>query len=102
MEEIGVRKCQDDQERDGDEPKYRRDGTLKAMEAVADIVPHDRAIETLSLSEKFLAQEEERFRGPEKPAWQGSAASETTSPVLRAREDLVHALLNHNDFVTIR
>jgi hypothetical protein len=24
------------------------------------------------------------------------------SPVLRAREDLVHALLNHNDFVTIR
>jgi hypothetical protein len=56
----------------------------------------------LSLSEKFLAQEEERFRGPEKPAWQGSATSEATSPVLRAREDLVHALLNHNDFVTVR
>ena len=58
--------------------------------------------EELNLSEKFLAQEEERFRGPEKLAWQGSAASETTSPPLRAREDLVHALLNHNDFVTIR
>jgi len=58
--------------------------------------------EELSLSEKFLAQEEQRFRGPEKPAWEGSATSEATSPVLRAREDLVHALLNHNDFVTIR
>jgi hypothetical protein len=58
--------------------------------------------EEMTLSEKFLTQEEERFRSPEKPAWQGAAASDATSPVLRAREDLVHALLNHNDFVTIR
>ncbi|MCU1273745.1 MAG: Multidrug transporter, partial [Bryobacterales bacterium] len=70
-----------------------------AFEAVLGRPP---SAEELSLSEKFLAQEEERFRGPEKPVWQGSAAGETTSPVLRAREDLVHALLNHNDFVTIR
>jgi hypothetical protein len=56
----------------------------------------------MTLSKKFLAQEEERFRGTEKPAWQGSPVGETTSPLLRAREDLVHALLNHNDFVTIR
>ena len=71
----------------------------RAFEAVLGRPP---SAEELSLSERFLAQEEERFRGPEKPAWQGSATSETTSPVLRAREDLVHALLNHNDFVTIR
>jgi len=58
--------------------------------------------EEMTLSEKFLVQEEERFRGPEKPAWQGAATGEANSPVLRAREDLVHALLNHNDFVTIR
>src|SRR5262249_8058205 len=37
VEEVGVRKCQDDQERDGDEPKYRRYGALKAVEPVADI-----------------------------------------------------------------
>ena len=36
--------------------------------------------EELSLSEKFLAQEEQRFRGPEKPAWQGSAAARTSAP----------------------
>ena len=70
-----------------------------AFEAVLGRPP---SAEELGLSEKFLAQEEERFRGPEKPAWQGSPAGETTSPLLRAREDLVHALLNHNDFVTIR
>ena len=70
-----------------------------AFEAVLGRPP---SAEELSLSEKFLAQEEERFRGPEKPVWQDSAAGETTSPLLRAREDLIHALLNHNDFVTIR
>jgi len=70
-----------------------------AFEAVLGRPP---SADELTLSEKYLAQEEERFRGPEKPAWQGSATGESTSPILRAREDLVHALLNHNDFVTIR
>ena len=58
--------------------------------------------EELGLSQKFMEQEQERFRDPEKPAWQQGEARETTSPVLRARDDLVHALLNHNDFVTVR
>ncbi len=71
----------------------------RAFEAVLGRPPSE---EELTLSEKFLAQEEKRFGGSEKPAWQGSAAGEITSPVVRAREDLVHALLNHNDFVTIR
>ena len=52
---------------------------------------------------KFLEREEERFRDPEnQTAWKSGPASEVKSPTLRAREDLVHALLNHNDFVTIR
>jgi len=72
----------------------------KAFEAVLGRPPR---AEELDLSEKFLDREEERFRDPENPAWQqGKPASETQSPTLRAREDLVHALLNHNDFVTVR
>jgi len=71
----------------------------KAFEAVLGRPPSP---EELDLSQKFIDQEQERFRDPEKPAWQGAAAAEAKSPVLRAREDLVHALLNHNDFVTVR
>jgi len=72
----------------------------KAFEAVLGRPPSS---EELDLSQKFIEQEQERFRDPEKPAWQqGAAAAEAKSPILRAREDLVHALLNHNDFVTVR
>jgi hypothetical protein len=72
----------------------------KAFEAVLGRPPSP---EELDLSQKFVDQEQERFRDPEKPAWQqGAGSAETKSPVLRAREDLVHALLNHNDFVTVR
>ena len=72
----------------------------KAFEAVLGRPPSP---EELDLSQKFIEQEQERFRDPEKPAWQkGKAANETQSPALRAREDLVHVLLNHNDFVTVR
>jgi hypothetical protein len=38
-------------------------------------------------------------------AYQGNAAAAVTpaaEPVVRAREDLVHALLNHSEFVTLR
>ena len=46
---------------------------------------------------------EERFRDPENQmAWKNMPASETKSGSLRARENLLHVLLNHNDFVTIR
>jgi hypothetical protein len=72
----------------------------RAFEAVLGRPPTP---EELDLSQKFIEQEQERFRDPEKPAWQqGAAAADVKSPVLRAREDLVHALLNHNDFVTVR
>ena len=72
----------------------------KVFEAVLERPP---AAEELGLSLKFLEREEERFRDPEnQTAWKNGPASEVKSPTLRAREDLVHALLNHNDFVTIR
>jgi hypothetical protein len=58
--------------------------------------------EETSLSTKFLQQEEARFRDPEKSGWQKGAGGETQSFALRARENLVHALFNHNDFVTVR
>jgi hypothetical protein len=46
------------------------------------------------LSSSFLARQASLLRE--------SAGPSTTAPEARAREDLVHALFNHNDFVTIR
>jgi hypothetical protein len=71
----------------------------RAFESVLDRPP---SAAELRLSEQFLEREEARFRDPEKPAWEKGKAAGTTPPDLRARVDLVHALLNHNDFVTIR
>jgi len=55
---------------------------------------------------KFLREQEDLFRDPDKlTAVHTGAAGETrpeSDPHLRAREDLVHVLLNHTDFVTIR
>jgi hypothetical protein len=55
---------------------------------------------------KFLRQQEELFQDPKKltlvatgPAGEIKPESD---PHLRAREDLVHVLLNHTDFVTVR
>ena len=57
-------------------------------------------------SERFLAQQAELFRDPAKlTAFRGGAASEVppaTDPAVRAREDLVHVLFSHNEFVVIR
>ena len=58
----------------------------------------------LAESQGFLRQEENQFRaakseGPDKASPTNVVASE---PGLRARENLVHVLFNHNDFVTIR
>ena len=71
----------------------------RAFEMVLDRPP---SAQELRLSQQFLEREEQRFRDPDKPAGEGGKARETTSPILRARLDLVHALLNHNDFVTVR
>ena len=56
--------------------------------------------------EKFLAAQSARFRDPKGlNAFAGggdAAVKPSADPSQRARENLVHVLLNHNDFVTIR
>ncbi len=49
----------------------------------------------LMASQKFLDDQTSRLRG-------FSGASTEFEPAERARENLIHALMNHNDFVTIR
>jgi mono/diheme cytochrome c family protein len=60
----------------------------------------------LSESVTFIHDQGELFRSPEKlTAFQAAKPGEvlpSEDPFLRARESLVHALFNHNDFVTIR
>jgi hypothetical protein len=55
---------------------------------------------------QFLREQEELFQDPKKltPIQTGAAGEikPEMDPHLRAREDLVHVLLNHTDFVTIR
>ncbi len=55
---------------------------------------------------KFLREQEQLFQDPKKltPVQTGTegAVKPESDPHLRARENLVHVLLNHTDFVTIR
>ena len=52
----------------------------------------------------FLQQQAERYRGQGKTAGTNDAEGRLPSPdpATRARENLVHVLLNHHEFVTIR
>jgi hypothetical protein len=56
--------------------------------------------------EKFLTEQAQKFADPAKltafSAGPAAAVKPSTSPHQRARENLVHVLFNHNDFVTIR
>ena len=55
--------------------------------------------------ENFLREQTSLFRSPEKlRASSGTASSvpPATEPALRAKENLVHVLFSHNDFVTVR
>ncbi len=57
-------------------------------------------------SRSFLQSQSARLQDPERlTAFEGGEASEVppaTEPWLRARENLIHVLFNHNEFVTIR
>jgi hypothetical protein len=59
-----------------------------------------------SESLKFLVQQDALFQDPKKLTLVATGAAgeikPESDPHLRAREDLVHVLLNHTDFVTIR
>jgi hypothetical protein len=57
-------------------------------------------------SESFLREQTSLFQSPGKlTALPGGTASEVppaTEPAVRAKENLVHVLFSHNDFVTVR
>jgi len=59
-----------------------------------------------SACESFLERQTELLSTPEHLSSAGGTATTTVSPATdasgRARENLVHVLLNHNDFVTVR
>jgi hypothetical protein len=56
--------------------------------------------------EAFLKQQSQRLSDPAKleafTAGEPASVAPSADPQQRARESLVHVLLNHNDFVTIR
>jgi hypothetical protein len=60
----------------------------------------------LSRCEQFLAEQAARLAEPARLTIFGADTKAdirpSADPLLRARESLVHALLNHNDFLTIR
>lgn len=95
-----------------EEQLTKRTGALTASDSkfVADAFdavlnrPPTAAERTESL--KFLQEQAELFQDPKKltPIQTGAAGEvkPESDPHLRAREDLVHVLVNHTDFVTIR
>jgi hypothetical protein len=61
----------------------------------------------LDVTVQFLVEQERLFRensmnSGDAPTNAADANKPSGDPVVRAREGLVHALMNHNDFVTIR
>jgi hypothetical protein len=60
----------------------------------------------LRACQTFLTSQTELLRDPSRleklPGEQAGQTQAATDPLLRAQENLIHALLNHNDFVTIR
>jgi hypothetical protein len=62
--------------------------------------------EELAACREFLAQQREQLADTQSlTGFAGAAAADvppSDDPALRARENLVHVLMNHNDFVTVR
>ena len=58
----------------------------------------------LALTREFLASQVALFHAasPQERAPARGLAPPSLDPVQRARESLIHALFNHNDFVTVR
>jgi mono/diheme cytochrome c family protein len=88
---------------DGRDPE----GDRKFIHAVFEqILSRNPSTYELTMCEKFLANQTARLTAPEKlTVFTGATKAEvgpSPEPRLRSRENLVHVLLNHNDFVTIR
>ena len=87
----------------GSAPISDADFIRAAFEAVLVRAPH---ADELATSEKFLQRQAPLLADPNKltrtPTGLATSIPPSTDPRLRARENLVHVLLNHQDFVTIR
>jgi hypothetical protein len=74
--------------------------------AFQQILSRTPTAEELAECQEFLQQQADRLADPAKlTRFVGGAASTvkpSSDPQMRARENLVHVLCNHNDFVTIR
>jgi hypothetical protein len=74
--------------------------------AFEQILSRPASAEEVAMCKKFLAGQATRLADPNSlTAFAGGKKSDvgpSPDPHLRARENLVHVLLNHNDFVTIR
>jgi mono/diheme cytochrome c family protein len=76
------------------------------VSAFQKVLSRPPSAQELSESVGFMQEQCQLFQSPEKlTAFRTGPAGEVApaaDPILRARESLVHALFNHNDFVTIR
>jgi hypothetical protein len=74
-----------------------------AFEQILGRVPttaeHDASVSFLARQESLFRHQKAEIEAANKAAGTGGPS---TDPAARAREDLIHALLNHNDFVTVR
>ena len=87
--------------------EFSSDPQAFVQAAMEQVLARPATDEELKLCVEFLAQQEEFFTQNQSrlTAVAASAADgsqPTADPRVRSREQLVHALLNHNDFVTIR
>ncbi len=91
------------QSESGSAPISDADFIHAAFETVLARAPH---ADELVSSEKFLQRQAPLLTDPNKltrtPTGLATSIPPSTDPRLRARENLVHVLLNHQDFVTIR
>jgi hypothetical protein len=76
---------------------------VAAFEQVLCRAPSDAELDACR---EFMAQQTELFRNADPKSLTVAAAAESVAasndPVVRTCENLVHALVNHNDFVTVR
>jgi hypothetical protein len=83
--------------------KDERDFITAAFESVLSRPPTDAERATC---EAFLKDQSSRLAEPAKltafSKGEAPSAGPSKDPAQRARENLVHVLLNHNDFVTVR
>jgi hypothetical protein len=84
--------------------KVRMDAAAFTKAAFAQVLTRLPTAEELAECTAFLLKQEEYFRAAKTPA--GTASPDGTmpspDPAMRAKENLVHVLFNHHEFVTIR